>query len=169
MAGDRGADPGPANVTPGADDHAQHASPTVLCPQGHVNAWDYRFCERCGSPIGVVPWPSEESGTRQTGLSSEVPAPDYDVVVFENRFPSLAGAGIAPIGAPDGDGFVSAPGHGRHYRAASYLVAGAVELALIGLLVVTGQTLMAISVAFLVALGGPLVVVNHRRAERSRG
>lgn len=31
-----------------------------------------------------------------------------------------------------------------HYRAASYLVAGAVELALIGLLVVTGQTLMAI-------------------------
>lgn len=66
MAGDRGADPGPANVTPGADDHAQHASPTVLCPQGHVNAWDYRFCERCGSPIGVVPWPSEESGTRQT-------------------------------------------------------------------------------------------------------
>ncbi|CFC52511.1 galactose-1-phosphate uridylyltransferase [Mycobacterium tuberculosis] len=48
-----------------------------------------------------------------TGLSSEVPAPDYDVVVFENRFPSLAGAGIAPIGAPDGDGFVSAPGHGR--------------------------------------------------------
>lgn len=56
-----------------------------------------------------------------------------------------------------------------HYRAASYLVAGAVELALIGLLVVPGQTLMAISVAFLVALGGPLVVVNHRRAERSRG
>ncbi|CFE59629.1 putative integral membrane protein [Mycobacterium tuberculosis] len=48
-------------------------------------------------------------------------------------------------------------------------MAGAVELALIGLLVVTGQTLMAISVAFLVALGGPLVVVNHRRAERSRG
>lgn len=42
-----------------------------------------------------------------------MPAPDYDVVVFENRFPSLAGAGIAPIGAPDGDGFVSAPGHGR--------------------------------------------------------
>ena len=26
-----------------------------------------------------------------TGLSSEVPAADYDVVVFENRFPSLAG------------------------------------------------------------------------------
>lgn len=39
--------------------------------------------------------------------------PDYDVVVFENRFPSLAGSGIAPISVPDGDGFVSAPGHGR--------------------------------------------------------
>jgi UDPglucose--hexose-1-phosphate uridylyltransferase len=47
-----------------------------------------------------------------TGLTSEVPAPDYDVVVFENRFPSLSGAG-QPVGAPGGDGFVSAPGHGR--------------------------------------------------------
>ena len=27
-----------------------------------------------------------------TGLTSEIPAPDYDVVVFENRFPSLSGA-----------------------------------------------------------------------------
>ena len=47
-----------------------------------------------------------------TGLTSEVPAPDYDVVVFENRFPSLAGA-IAPTPTPislsAGDGFVSAP------------------------------------------------------------
>jgi UDPglucose--hexose-1-phosphate uridylyltransferase len=47
-----------------------------------------------------------------TGLTSEVPAPDYDVVVFENRFPSLSGAG-EPVGVPTGDGFVSAPGHGR--------------------------------------------------------
>jgi UDPglucose--hexose-1-phosphate uridylyltransferase len=35
-----------------------------------------------------------------TGLTSEVPAPDYDVVVFENRFPSLAGAGILAAPAP---------------------------------------------------------------------
>ncbi|WP_197281146.1 MULTISPECIES: galactose-1-phosphate uridylyltransferase [unclassified Mycobacterium] len=46
-----------------------------------------------------------------TGLTSEVPAPDYDVVVFENRFPSLSGTGAAL--APPGDGFVSVPGQGR--------------------------------------------------------
>ncbi len=51
-----------------------------------------------------------------TGLTSEVPAPDYDVVVFENRFPSLSGAGEpapSPASTPAGAGFVSAPGHGR--------------------------------------------------------
>ncbi len=47
-----------------------------------------------------------------TGLTSEVPAPDYDVVVFENRFPSLSGSGESPS-VPDGDGFVAAPGSGR--------------------------------------------------------
>jgi UDPglucose--hexose-1-phosphate uridylyltransferase len=50
-----------------------------------------------------------------SGLTSEVPAPDYDVVVFENRFPSLSGAGDAPFALPgaEADAFVSAPGHGR--------------------------------------------------------
>lgn len=55
-----------------------------------------------------------------TGLTSEVPAPDYDVVVFENRFPSLSGAArsvpassSAPTLAPADGGFVSAPGYGR--------------------------------------------------------
>jgi UDPglucose--hexose-1-phosphate uridylyltransferase len=49
-----------------------------------------------------------------TGLTSEVPAPDYDVVVFENRFPSLSGSSD-PIPAPTaaGEGFVSAPAYGR--------------------------------------------------------
>jgi UDPglucose--hexose-1-phosphate uridylyltransferase len=46
-----------------------------------------------------------------TGWTSEVPAPDYDVVVFENRFPSLSDAGQSALSVPDG--FVSAPGHGR--------------------------------------------------------
>jgi UDPglucose--hexose-1-phosphate uridylyltransferase len=45
-----------------------------------------------------------------TGLTSEVPAPDYDVVVFENRFPSLSGAGSF---ASLPDGFVPVPGVGR--------------------------------------------------------
>lgn len=49
-----------------------------------------------------------------TGLTSEVPAPDYDVVVFENRFPSLSGALPPAVALPVPDeGFVSAPGYGR--------------------------------------------------------
>jgi UDPglucose--hexose-1-phosphate uridylyltransferase len=50
-----------------------------------------------------------------SGETSEIPAPDYDVVVFENRFPSLSGAGRAPFDLPEtaGDQFVLAPGHGR--------------------------------------------------------
>src|SRR3984893_19450236 len=47
-----------------------------------------------------------------TGLISEVPAPDYDVVVFENRFPSLSGVG-GPATVPTGAGFASTPGRGR--------------------------------------------------------
>jgi UDPglucose--hexose-1-phosphate uridylyltransferase len=50
-----------------------------------------------------------------SGVTSEVPAPDYDVVVFENRFPSLSGAGAQAFALPDTgvDGFTAAPGHGR--------------------------------------------------------
>jgi UDPglucose--hexose-1-phosphate uridylyltransferase len=50
-----------------------------------------------------------------SGLTSEIPAADYDVVVFENRFPSLSGAGADPFTLPDPyvDGFTAAPGHGR--------------------------------------------------------
>jgi UDPglucose--hexose-1-phosphate uridylyltransferase len=50
-----------------------------------------------------------------SGSTSEIPAADYDVVVFENRFPSLSGAGVEPFALPDPyvDGFTAAPGHGR--------------------------------------------------------
>ena len=42
------------------------------------------------------------------GRPTEIPAPGYDVVVFENRFPSLRGAGHGPPGAvPDGSGLSS--------------------------------------------------------------
>ena len=48
-----------------------------------------------------------------TGLTSEGPAPDYDVVVFENRFPSLSG-GTHPMTEPTSAAdFLSAPGQGR--------------------------------------------------------
>jgi UDPglucose--hexose-1-phosphate uridylyltransferase len=47
-----------------------------------------------------------------TGLTSEIPAADYDVVVFENRFPSFSGTG-SDLPAPAGEDFVSAPGAGR--------------------------------------------------------
>ena len=39
-----------------------------------------------------------------SGLTSEIPAPDYDVAVFENRFPSLSGAGSAPFHLPPVNG-----------------------------------------------------------------
>ncbi len=46
------------------------------------------------------------------GRQTEIPAADYDVAVFENRFPSLSGhPGTAA--APDGPLFRSAPGVGR--------------------------------------------------------
>ena len=47
-----------------------------------------------------------------TGLTSEIPAADYDVVVFENRFPSFSGTGPTLL-ALTGDDFVSASGAGR--------------------------------------------------------
>jgi UDPglucose--hexose-1-phosphate uridylyltransferase len=47
-----------------------------------------------------------------SGLATEVPAPDYDVVVFENRFPSFAGSGDA-LPTADGDDFIAAPANGR--------------------------------------------------------
>jgi len=35
-------------------------TPSVLCPNGHMNAWNYKFCGSCGAPIGVVAWPTSE-------------------------------------------------------------------------------------------------------------
>lgn len=50
-----------------------------------------------------------------SGLTSEVPAPAYDVVVFENRFASLSGADGSPfhLPVPTGDDFATSPSHGR--------------------------------------------------------
>ncbi|WP_448857754.1 galactose-1-phosphate uridylyltransferase [Corynebacterium propinquum] len=58
--------------------------------------------------------------TRPGQLPTEIPADDYDVVVFQNRFPSLAqsesrpGAGAGFAAGTDAPVFVpSKPGHGR--------------------------------------------------------
>ncbi|KUI28444.1 galactose-1-phosphate uridylyltransferase [Mycobacterium sp. GA-2829] len=50
-----------------------------------------------------------------SGLTSEIPAPDYDVAVFENRFASLSGADGSPFRLPDpsSEEFASAHSHGR--------------------------------------------------------
>ncbi len=50
-----------------------------------------------------------------SGLTSEVPAADYDVVVFENRFASLSAVPGSAFRLPDVTGvdFVTAPSHGR--------------------------------------------------------
>jgi UDPglucose--hexose-1-phosphate uridylyltransferase len=54
-----------------------------------------------------------------TGLTSEIPAPDYDVVVFENRFASLSGAVPRPedtpfaLPEPPDRALAPQPGHGR--------------------------------------------------------
>jgi UDPglucose--hexose-1-phosphate uridylyltransferase len=51
----------------------------------------------------------------QPGRLTEIPAPSYEVAVFENRFPSLVtDAGTAAAGAPSGDGLLpTRPGNGR--------------------------------------------------------
>ncbi|KUI27340.1 zinc ribbon domain-containing protein [Mycobacterium sp. GA-2829] len=46
--------------TPQAGWAGDGEAPTVLCPQGHVNAWDYKFCGQCGSPIGVIAYPETD-------------------------------------------------------------------------------------------------------------
>lgn len=56
MATSPGGADDPAYTTPGAEG----AAPTVLCPKGHSNAWNYKFCGQCGAPIGVVSWPSDD-------------------------------------------------------------------------------------------------------------
>lgn len=40
---------------------------SVLCPRGHVNAWNYKFCGQCGTPIGVVSWPAGETASASAG------------------------------------------------------------------------------------------------------
>jgi hypothetical protein len=38
----------------------EFSAPTVSCPYGHINAWNYKFCGQCGASIGVVAFPEDE-------------------------------------------------------------------------------------------------------------
>ena len=29
--------------------------PMVVCPQGHANVWNYKFCGQCGLPLVATP------------------------------------------------------------------------------------------------------------------
>ena len=66
MATDPGNFAGRANVTSGAEGPTQQSAATVVCPKGHVNAWNYKYCGECGSPIGLVSWPSDDAAPSGT-------------------------------------------------------------------------------------------------------
>lgn len=61
MESDRDSDVGGDDPAYGLEIRGHQASPTVTCPNGHTNDWNYKFCAQCGAPIGLVPWPSEEA------------------------------------------------------------------------------------------------------------
>lgn len=74
MGSDPDVDANPADADRGRADHTQQATATVVCPKGHVNAWNYKFCGECGAPIGLVPWPSDDATPpRTTPNRSRVP------------------------------------------------------------------------------------------------
>jgi hypothetical protein len=52
---DKDEDPGYAAFDAGL------AAPTLLCPSGHPNAWNYKFCAQCGAAIGVASRPEAKT------------------------------------------------------------------------------------------------------------
>ena len=69
------------------------AAPTVLCPQGHTNAWNYKYCAHCGSPIGVVAWPDDHSDVEVDAPQSRRP-----IVVVTVSLVAVVVAVIATVG-----------------------------------------------------------------------
>jgi hypothetical protein len=71
MSTDPGSDVGPAYATSGAEDHTQQSTATVRRPKGHANAWNYKFCGECGSPIGLVaPLPGKDAAADHSESST---------------------------------------------------------------------------------------------------
>ncbi len=64
-------------------------TPTVVCPHGHINNWDYKYCGQCGAPIGVIAWPAEEQPAEHP------PAPS-------RRWLLLSGLGLVLVAAIGG-------------------------------------------------------------------
>jgi len=62
-----------------------------------VSIADHRQDRTFLPPAGECPLCPTSAGT----MPSEIPAHEYDVVVFENRFPSFAGAAAAPGSCPN--------------------------------------------------------------------
>lgn len=126
----------------------EEAAPTVFCPQGHVNAWNYKFCGLCGSPIGVVPFPEgdvdEESGPppRRRGLviggvlaaAVVVVAIVATVGVLAMRAPSTEDAD-APASGGFGNGTVNPAGQVPPCTTAPVVQAESVEMTSDGLTV----------------------------------
>lgn len=54
-------DQNPDDSSKATFEKGEGAAPTLLCPNGHINAWNYKFCGECGAPIGIVAWPDEDS------------------------------------------------------------------------------------------------------------
>jgi hypothetical protein len=93
MASDRGFDAGRANAYHGAEDQPPPAAATVLCPKGHANAWNYKFRGECRSPIGLLPWPSDDSpsaGLRVVEVVEVAFEPDDELGLREGAIGQVA-------------------------------------------------------------------------------
>jgi UDPglucose--hexose-1-phosphate uridylyltransferase len=74
----------------------------------HTVIADYRQTRTYKPPADLCPLcPSRD------GMSTEIPAPDYEVVVFENRFPSFSLQAAETVPFVTEPPFRSAPGSGR--------------------------------------------------------
>ena len=91
----------------GADGSGEEPSPSGLRWDALAGEWVIIAAQR--QDRAFLPRPEDcPLDPSRDGRLTEIPANDYDVVVFENRFPSLRGAGD-PAGARGG-----VPGMPRH-------------------------------------------------------
>src|SRR5262249_52592805 len=90
--GDRRAGSGEAAGAAGADAPGANLSPSGLRWDALAGEWVIIAAQRQDRTFLPPPEECPLDPSRE-GRLTEIPADDYDVVVFENRFPSLRGAG----------------------------------------------------------------------------